>query len=111
MRVAMPLSEITLAMFSIFNVLRIGSYLPQIIRVAADNEGAKAISYLTWCIWIGANATTAAYAVVNIADVALFLISTLNTLGCVSVVGLTAVKRRRLTRASRCRAHGLAVGT
>ena len=102
----MDMPEITLAMFSIFNVLRIVSYLPQIIRDAADDEGAKAISYSTWCIWIGANTTTAAYAVVNITDVALFLISTLNALGCVAVVGLTAVKRYRLATGSRCLAVG-----
>ena len=46
----MSLSEVTLLLFSIFNVLRIGSYLPQIVRVATDKEGAKAISYVTWCI-------------------------------------------------------------
>jgi hypothetical protein len=98
----MNMPEITLAMFSIFNVLRIGSYLPQIARVAADDEGAKAISYSTWCIWIGANATTAAYAIVNITDIALFLISALNALGCFTVVGLTVVKRYRLARGPRC---------
>jgi hypothetical protein len=48
----MYLPDITLALFSLFNVLRLGSYLPQIARVAADREGAKAISYLTWCLWI-----------------------------------------------------------
>jgi len=92
----MSLSEVTLLSFSIFNVLRIGSYLPQIFRVATDKEGAKAISYVTWCIWIGANAATAAYAVVNVSDIALFLFSTLNALGCMIVVGLTAVKRYRI---------------
>ena len=58
----MYLPEITLALFSVFNILRLGSYLPQIVRVAVDNEGAKAISYSTWGLWIGANASTAAYA-------------------------------------------------
>jgi hypothetical protein len=92
----MSLPEVTLLLFSIFNVLRVGSYLPQIVRVATDKEGAKAISYVTWCIWIGANATTAAYAVVNVSDIALFLISTLNALGCMIVVALTAIKRCRI---------------
>ncbi len=64
----MYLSEITLAAFSIFNILRLGSYLPQIVRVATDTDGPRAISYSTWCVWIGANAATAAYAVVNISD-------------------------------------------
>jgi hypothetical protein len=56
----MYLPEITLALFSIFNALRLGSYLPQIVRVATDNEGAKTISYSTWSLWVGANASTAA---------------------------------------------------
>ena len=40
----MDFPQITLALFSVFNVLRLFSYLPQIIRVATDTEGAKAIS-------------------------------------------------------------------
>ena len=100
----MSFSEVTLLLFSIFNVLRVGSYLPQIIRVATDKEGAKAISYSTWSIWIGANTTTAAYAVVNISDIALFLISGVNALGCMAVVGLTAIKRYRFA-GSGCRPH------
>ena len=94
----MQMPEITLALFSIFNVLRLGSYLPQIVRVVADNEGAKAISYSTWILWIGANASTAAYALVNITDITLFTVSVLNAIGCALVVGLTAVKRHQYTR-------------
>jgi hypothetical protein len=97
----MMMPDITLALFSLFNVLRLGSYLPQIARVAADTEGAKAISYSTWSVWIGANASTAAYAVVNITDWGLFAISTSNTIGCASVVVLTMWKRRRLVSAAR----------
>lgn len=93
---SMYLPEITLTLFSIFNILRLGSYLPQIARVATDAEGAKAISYSTWCVWIGANTSTAAYALVNVADFALFAVSTVNALGCATVVGLTMWKRRRL---------------
>jgi len=91
----MSLPDITLALFSLFNILRLGSYLPQIIRVAAEDEGAKAISYSTWCIWIGANASTAIYALVHVADAALFCVSAFNTLGCAAVVALTALKRRQ----------------
>jgi hypothetical protein len=102
----MHLPEITLTLFSIFNVLRLGSYLPQIMRVATDNEGAKAISYSTWGLWIGANASTAAYALVNIADTTLFIISALNAIGCALVVGLTAIKRCQHARALQVkRAH------
>ena len=95
----MTLAEITLALFSLFNVLRLGSYLPQIVRVANDTEGAKAISFWTWGIWIAANGSTAAYALVNIADRALFIVSAMNTLGCAIVVVLTLWKRRRFALA------------
>jgi hypothetical protein len=97
----MYLPEITLAPFSLFNILRLGSYLPQNVRVATDNEGAKAISYSTWSLWIGANASTAAYAVVNIADMMLFGVSAMNAIGCALVVGLTALKRHQHARALR----------
>ena len=99
----MDFPQITLALFSVFNVLRLFSYLPQIIRVATDTEGAKAISYSTWGVWIGANGSTAAYALVNITDWALFTVSTLNTLGCATVLGLTMMKRRQLTLAGKAR--------
>ena len=98
----MTLAEITLALFSLCNFLRVGSYLPQILRVANDNEGAKAISYWTWSMWIAANGSTAAYALVNVADRALFIVSALNTLGCAAVVVLTMWKRRRLASAKPC---------
>ena len=93
----MYLSEITFALFSLFNILRFGSYLPQIIVVLRDREGAKAISYSTWCLWSAANGSTAAYALVNVTDWALFAVSIVNMLGCVSVVVLTFWKRRQLS--------------
>jgi hypothetical protein len=96
----MALAEITLALFSLCNLLRVGSYLPQILRVANDNEGAKAISCWTWSMWIAANGSTAAYALVNVADRALFIVSALNTLGCAAVVLLTMWKRRRAAAAT-----------
>ncbi len=95
----MTLAEVTLALFSLCNMLRVGSYVPQILRVANDTEGAKAISYWTWCMWIAANGSTAAYALVNIADRTLFIISALNTLGCAAVVVLTMWKRRQVSLA------------
>jgi hypothetical protein len=94
----MYLPDITLELFSLFNVLRVGSYLPQIARVASDGEGARAISYSTWCLWIGANGSTAAYAAINIADWALFAMSVINALGCTAVVLLTMWKRRAFAR-------------
>jgi len=98
----MEFPDITLALFSLFNLMRLGSYLPQIVRVAKDTDGAKAISYWTWSVWICANASTAAYAAVNLSDWALFATSSLNTLGCATVIVLTFWKRRQFAQTRSC---------
>ena len=97
----MDMPDITLALFSLFNALRLGSYLPQIARVASDSEGAKAISYSTWFVWIGANGSTADYAIVNITDWTLFVVGAVNALGCATVVLLTVWKRHQFSLAGR----------
>jgi len=85
--------DLTIALFSAFNLLRLASYLPQIIRIARDQKGAPTISYATWVMWIGANGSTAAYAAVNIHDWMLCLISAFNSFCCIIVVILTVYKR------------------
>ena len=89
----MTLSDLTIVLFSLFNFLRLISYLPQIIRIARDKMGAPTISYATWAMWIGANGSTAAYAAVNVHDWMLCLISAFNSFCCIIVVILTVYKR------------------
>ena len=64
--------------FGFFNLLRLVSYLPQIVLVARDKHGATAISFSCWLIWIGANATTALYSWLRLNDAALASISAFN---------------------------------
>ena len=91
----MDLSYITFLLFAAFSSLRMFSYLPPIYSVATDKNGASAISYSTWGLWIGANATTALYAIYNLKDVYLASVSVVYAACCLSVIILTIVKRRR----------------
>lgn len=84
--------------FGVFNVLRLASYVPQIIAVARDPNGATAISFSCWTLWVGANASTSLYAWARLADASLALVSAFNALCCLIVLLLAAYKR--LTRHS-----------
>lgn len=79
--------------FGVFNLLRLVSYLPQIIVVARDQNGATAISPSCWLIWIGANVTTALYAWSRLGDAPLALISLFNGVCCLIVLLLAVFKR------------------
>jgi hypothetical protein len=79
--------------FGAFNLLRLASYFPQIVAVARDRHGATAISFSCWSIWIGANASTAAYAWANVGDLSLAVISAFNAACCAAVLVLAAYKR------------------
>jgi hypothetical protein len=96
----MELSQFTLVVFAAFNALRLISYVPQIVRIARDTNGASAISFSTWFLWTGSHLATGAYAAVNLQDLYLTLASALFAACCVVVVVLTAMKRRRVLRGS-----------
>ncbi len=97
----MQSTELIAVAFGIFNALRLVSYLPQIVAVARDRHGAMAISLLTWSIWIGANASAALYAWINVGDLTLALVSAFNAVCCLAVFVLAALKRvARWRRAS-----------
>jgi hypothetical protein len=89
----MQSTELIAVAFGIFNALRLVSYLPQIVAVARDRHGAVAISLLCWAIWIGANASAALYARINVGDVALALVNAFNAACCLAVFALALQKR------------------
>ena len=101
----MELSHVTLLAFATFSSLRVVSYLPQIMKVASDRNGASAISYSTWGLWTASNITTALYAAINLNDLFLSAVSALYATCCTIVILLTAIKRRMLR--DRCRRQPL----
>jgi hypothetical protein len=94
------ISEATWLAFATFSGLRIFSYVPQILRIASDRNGASAISYPTWVLWTCANAFTAAYAATNLCDLWLAAVSSVFALCCLIVIALTAIKRGLHRRAA-----------
>ena len=89
--------------FGLFNLLRLVSYFPQIVAVARDDHGAHAISLTCWTVWIGANATTALYSWVKLADFALASVSAFNTVCCLLVFFIAGYKRFIFTRSQTVR--------
>ena len=64
----MTFADITLAVFTICNSIRIVAYVPQITKAATDQDGAQAISFTTWGLFLVSNSSAVAYALVNKAD-------------------------------------------
>ena len=98
----MELAQLTMLAFTGFSSLRVVSYVPQIAKIAADTNGATAISYATWSLWTAANIATACYAAVNLEDMYLSTVSGMYSACCLVVIGLTVVKRRAAASRQAC---------
>lgn len=85
--------EIAVAIFAVSNSVRVVAYVPQIVRLARDREGAAAISCLTWVMFAVSNLSTVAYAVVVLDDWRMAAIFGVNMLCCLLIIGLTVYKR------------------
>jgi hypothetical protein len=90
--------EVALAAFTLCNALRLGAYLPQIVRIGRDAGGATAISYTTWGIFTVSNLSTVAYALITLGDPRMALVFGVNAACCVGVLAITAVKRAQVRR-------------
>ena len=96
----MTVSEIAFSLFAALNGLRVLAYLPQILRIARDDTGAAAISYLTWGLFGASNLSTAIYAAVSVKDWPMTLIFSANAVCCTIIVVQTTLKRREARRSS-----------
>ncbi|UPJ47382.1 PQ-loop repeat-containing protein [Bradyrhizobium sp. 200] len=84
----MRLEDITLTLFAACNFIRLFAYFPQIYKTATDKNGASAISYTTWGLFLIANLSTVAYALVNRADWWLAACFTCNALCCLAILAV-----------------------
>ena len=82
----MTLADITLIAFTACNSLRVLAYIPQIWKASTDKDGAKAISFSTWSLFLVSHLTTAIYAIVNRGDPSLAYIFLVNAIGCAAIL-------------------------
>jgi voltage-gated potassium channel Kch len=91
----MTAADLALGLFACFNSVRILAYVPQIIRIARDRDGARAISYGTWLSFALSHLSTVGYALFVVSDVRMAAIFGANTVACLAILILTIHKRRR----------------
>jgi hypothetical protein len=89
------LADIVWLGFMIFSGLRMLSYIPRIWRIAADKTGAAAISCTMWGVWAAAYVAAAVYAAAGLHNIWLAFASAIYAACCVTVIGLTMLKRSR----------------
>ncbi len=98
----MTIADITLAAFPICNSVRVVAYVPQITRAANDEDGAQAISFTTWVLFLISNASAMAYSLVNQDDWMMASMFLANAVGCTAIILVGAWKRTQY----RCRQAG-----
>lgn len=78
------------------NGARVFTYLPQILAVWRCNDGARAISLLTWSSWVVSHLAAILYAALVIHDGFFMSVSAINFLCCLTVVAIAWHKRLAL---------------
>jgi len=89
----MTLAEYSMTAFALLNGGRVIAYMPQIICVYRDPNGAVAVSLLTWSMFTAANLATVSYALTVSCDLVVAGVFALNALGCLIITMLIAMRR------------------
>ena len=89
----MTLAEYSMTAFALLNGGRVIAYMPQIICVYRDPNGAVAVSLLTWIMFTAANLATVSYALTVSCDLVVAGVFALNALGCLIITMLIAMRR------------------
>ena len=91
---SLSIDTITLAAFTAANGVRLLAYMPQIWKAAKDDNGASGISFTTWSLFLSANISTVAYALVNRGDRESALCFAVNAVCCLAILAVAFWKRR-----------------
>lgn len=84
----MNTTDISLAAFAIYNVLRIAAYFPQMVTLARRPGAALSFSYGTWVLFTAANTSTAVYAGAVLGDQVLSAVHAFSALCCGALIVL-----------------------
>jgi hypothetical protein len=103
----MDFADVTLAAFTLCNSVRVLAYLPQVLKAAKDDTGARAISQTTWSLFLVSHLATASYALVNMGDWAMGAIFLGNAAGSAAILLAAAWRQSQYRKRSASRqAHG-----
>lgn len=94
----MTAAELATTAFTLCNAVRVLAYLPQILRIIQDPDGARAISCATWSLFAISHLTTVVYALLAVHDWTMAAVFGGNALACTMIICLTLSKRRREQR-------------
>lgn len=86
---------VVFTLFTFMNSIRIFAYVPQLLKVTEDKNGASAISYSTWTLFFLSHLTTVAFAIFYVGDLVMALIFSGNALACFAILLATFLKRRK----------------
>ena len=90
----MTATDVIVVAFSVCNSLRLFAYLPQLVSVLRDGNGASGVSLVTWTLFTVANGSTTAYAFAVVVDMRMTMLFAFNTLFSFAIAFGTLVKRR-----------------
>lgn len=94
----MDIKDLTLVAFTICNSLRLFACMPQILSAARDRGNCAGVSCATWTMFLLANSTAGAYALVNLADLSMAVLFAGNAACCAVILVIVCYKRRRFAQ-------------
>lgn len=98
----MTIADFALNAFTFFNAARVLAYVPQLLRIARDREGAKAVSCATWVLFAVSHLSTIGYALAVAPDPMMVMVFSANAAGCTCIIVLTILKRRTAHKSGAC---------